>query len=571
MAIALLFSLSSCQKKVPVLSITGEYRNSFVYQEVYSLPLKMENVADLRITSSLEDSIQISGLDVTFLKSGTYSISVDADSVNYHQRFDVNVSDKDDCTRISYYQLNQRNTYHSLNPIGKQKVLVLPIGIKGYEENEAKVNLDRIKNAFKGNCDYYNVHDFYYESSYGRLDLDFVMPDCWYSCGLNPKEIQSRGDSSYGVVPLMDDALEWFFSTYKEYRRSDFDSDRDGFIDGVFLVYSSPNYTKTDDYEKKYKVMYPGNFWALSSTSLNHQNGDIDNPVSKAYCWASFDFMDEYEKENTTDSHTFIHETGHLLGLPDYYSNYSPNFPVGVPTGGLDMMDNNIGDHNAFSKFAYGWVNPTIIDHSIRIRLSPFVATGDFLLVSSKDYNHTPFDEYFTFEFLTPEKVNQKDSQVGHQKLRFYPECGIRVFHVDSRAKDRIVGGEYTDDLESMKKVAFSNTASETPIYQETGNPMYQLTLIQKDIKDASKCTVLDDRKNYLHELMYESKDPMDALFVKGDNLDMTHGSPYLRVMPSLTNRYDSYRESASETDTFSFTMSVVDINEDYAVLDFTF
>ena len=232
------------------------------------------------------------------------------------------------------------------------------------------------------------------------------------------------------------------------------------------------------------------------------------------------------------------------------------------------MMDNDIGDHNAFSKFAYGWVKPTVVNHTVRILLSPFSSSGDFLLVSTDDYNNTPFDEYFTFEFLTPEKLNEKDAVEGHQKLKFYPEPGIRVFHVDSRAKDKIVQGKYTDSKDDMKKVALSNTASETMTYEETGNPMYQLTLIQKDI---SKTTVLDDRKEYLRELMYENRDPMDALFVKGDVLDMTEGSPYLKLMPSNTNRYDSYQESEDTKDTFSFVMSVVDITKDYAILDFTF
>ena len=46
------------------------------------------------------------------------------------------------------------------------------------------------------------------------------------------------------------------------------------------------------------------------------------------------------------DAHTYIHEMGHMLGLPDYY-DYSFK---SSPTGMYDMQDNNVGDHNPFSK-----------------------------------------------------------------------------------------------------------------------------------------------------------------------------------------------------------------------------
>ena len=55
-----------------------------------------------------------------------------------------------------------------------------------------------------------------------------------------------------------------------------------------------------------------------------------------------------------------IHETGHALGLPDYYDYEPGNGPDGG-VGGLDMMDINWGDHNVFSKWLLDWLTPQVM------------------------------------------------------------------------------------------------------------------------------------------------------------------------------------------------------------------
>ena len=63
--------------------------------------------------------------------------------------------------------------------------------------------------------------------------------------------------------------------------------------------------------------------------------------------WVSYDFVNDkyldFYNYNKLDTHTFVHESGHLLGLNDYYCYDTEN--TWDPAGVLDMQSYNVGDH----------------------------------------------------------------------------------------------------------------------------------------------------------------------------------------------------------------------------------
>ena len=138
------------------------------------------------------------------------------------------------------------------------------------------------------------------------------------------------------------------------------------------------------------------------------------------------------------DAHTLIHEYGHCLSLPDYYiTDYNPDDYGGM--GGLDMMDYNVGDHNAYSKMMYGWINPRRIagtSGSIKLEMTSTTTTGDAIIIPAPNgWNNTYLDQYLLIEFLTPEGVAKADGErnyLGNYPL-YYNKAGIRITHIDSR------------------------------------------------------------------------------------------------------------------------------------------
>lgn len=372
-----------------------------------------------------------------------------------------------------------------LNSLGNQNMLVIPVTVKGYERNATENNRARLEKAFFGDSDetsWESLSSYYKKSSFGRLNISGTVSD-WYECGYTANQIASlTGGGQYSDAfdptwTILEKAVAW----YKQTTGSDckeFDNDGDGYIDGVWLVYSAPDYSNNATLDSNV-------FWAYTYADYQ-MDPKVSSPVGYHYCWGSYDFMNEGYGSGGIDAHTFIHETGHLLGLDDYY-DYNE---VGTPMGYIDMMDGNIIDHCAYSKFALGWIDPYVVTDSCEIVLKPSSTTGQaIILPTNGGFNGSAFDEYIMMEFYTPDVLNAKDTASSYTNgLRGFTERGVRIYHVDARmatSRYNMTTGSwsnysYTDVLKNTNVdatvVAHSNTPS-TMRYESYNylNPQYRL------------------------------------------------------------------------------------------------
>jgi M6 family metalloprotease-like protein len=194
---------------------------------------------------------------------------------------------------------------------------------------------------------------------------------------------------------------------------SDYDANDDGYIDALYFIYTTP---VSFDYGSDL-------WWAYMDTCVYYDQFDGIEPYY--FVFAGTDFFLDTNQE--IDSRTVIHETGHLLGLEDYYDydESDPNDNSGG-LGGADMMDNTLGDMNPFSKLLLGWITPTVVIGSGTFVLPEYVEDGDVLLLID-EWNGTIFDEYLLVMYYTPEGLYEED------KYELFYSSGVILYHVDAR------------------------------------------------------------------------------------------------------------------------------------------
>ncbi|MCI2068079.1 MAG: hypothetical protein LKJ88_00675 [Bacilli bacterium] len=365
-----------------------------------------------------------------------------------------------------------------------------------------------------------SVSSFYDKSSYGKLNItgtvtDFVYTSktlAYYSLLLSSKRVSSSTVITDGLAEGIYDNL--FTGTSPKYKVSDYDGDQDGVIDLFWMVYMSPYSTSSD-------LLWAYTYWDSSSSYNSLSN----------YSWASYSFMYEgvATGSNAVDAHTFIHESGHQMGLDDYYSydssvNSTAHRYSRAPLGGNDMMDYNIVDHCSFSKYCLGWVTPTIGEKDHTYTLKPFAESGDCLILA-KDFNGTCFDEYFIAEYYTPTNLNLLDSTIKYatSNVKGFSEAGIRILHVDQRlgkvSYNRTLGGwawdgHYYDNVQPLVSSSSEYTiiSSNTKEYCYDSSSYALVSLVQAS-GNTNLMQEKDNRTN--HAVNADLFTPLSKVFGK--------------------------------------------------------
>lgn len=321
-----------------------------------------------------------------------------------------------------------------LSSVGDQKLLVIPVSFlnspaKYRSQNErVKTSLTKAFFGASNETGWESVSSFYGKSSYGKLNLTGEVVNTIH-LNYTTSEFQDLEIDDRMYWDQTHYALEDIYegSSLTSAKLREYDQDNDGYVDAVFLVYLAP---VGEDVFWAYQ--YYWNRYPWDSAAENNR------PAFNTYAWASYEFMfedDNYSEEEPA-AHTFIHETGHMFGLDDYYDYDSKTAPV----GGIDMMDNNIIDHNMYSKFLLNWALPYVPVGDSEIYLRPAQSSGDFILINN-NWNGHAYDEYILIEYYTPTGLNKHDSmgagygKAGNRVIGF-GQAGVRIYHVDSRVAE---------------------------------------------------------------------------------------------------------------------------------------
>ncbi len=414
-----------------------------------------------------------------FESAGTYSMQVYYKSnsaiVSEAKNFTVSavltntVSTKTDATASFNYCDVENSSLSNLSfpTSGNVNTLVLPIEISDYpfsRTGHGTKYREALDATFNGDgatdTGYWeSVSSYYKKSSMGKLNFDFTIAET-YESGMTASDVNDLGNESTASLTMIENALANYTSIHGAGSLKKYDNDGDGYIDGLWAVYSAPDYSSNSTIGA---LSNKGIFWAFCTDTTKNQP-NVDNPTLHSYGWASQTFMNEaVAASDGVDAHTFIHETGHLLSLPDYYSYDISSSSSSGCQGGLAMMDLNIGDQDAFSKMALGWADPYVVTEDCVITINPNESTGDCILLA-ENWNGTAFDEYMLFDLQTPTGLNSLDSSKAYNsRPLYYNKAGVRAYHVDARLGELM--HLYKGELDVTKESTYWVTDDEDDYY----------------------------------------------------------------------------------------------------------
>mgnify|MGYP002562014640 FL=1 len=434
--------------------------------------------------------------DVPSNNPGTSHVLIDDGSGMQTEYQESNRTNK---AAFTYLDVNE-SAHSPITPsTGDVKILVVPVNfdlndIRPYERrsyidfNDDNY-LEAMEYTFNGvssldgtNPYWESVSSYYEKSSYKKLNLNFEIadpftPEMSASEFLSKEDLTSSSSSVGGSQALITDILEHGLTKNDvpiDIFDSKYDRNEDGYIDGMWLIYN------VIDGDLVSSESQP--FWAYTTNYLakatDTETGEI-KIVGTRYANCALSFL--YDDSTLGyDAHTIIHETGHMLGLDDYYS-YDNSGNYGY-LGGIDMMDLNIGDHSAFSKYALGWIEPTVIyKNDTTITLKPFEDTGEALIIPSSYYNDSAFSEYLILEYETPTGLNELDATKKYRNA--YPLAfsnGLAIHHVDARLiKHEIQNGYYTcgdylsENESSVPEVEVHGSREDVYLVGNSNTPSY--------------------------------------------------------------------------------------------------
>ena len=536
-------------------------------------------------TRTVTDGATFSGYNLYQAGTCTVNVSYTENSITKTTSYEITVVESGvdsgkTVIRQSYMDFaknNVSNVDYTPNK-GEPRLLVIPIWFTdsgNYIDINKRENVrSDIEKAYFGtdaDTGWKSVKSFYYEESHGLVNLTGTVSE-WYEITSSSSFYKSETYQSR-TADLVKSSVSWYFSNHTESRKS-YDSNGDGRLDGVMLIYGSPNYATLGEDS--------GNLWAYCFW-LQDTNPSSFSPTPNVYFWASYDFMYGYSNAYSRtghnyhygetshcniDTHTYIHEMGHCFGLDDYY-DYSGQYD---PAGTVTMQDNNVGGHDPFSTMALGWTKPYIPTESVTLKIKPFQSSGDMILLTpSWNSYDSPFDEYLLLEYYTPTGLNEFDALHAYGTRPRLPSfAGIRLWHVDARLvwRDNLHSYRITslvsDATNTSRLVthAFSNTYSGGVASDQYLSPLGTVTLGGLEI-DTSNFNLLQ----YIRNNTAETYKP---------NREDSHISDLNMFMAGSSFSMDRYQRQfvcgtkLNSTNDLGWTFRVVSITSQEATIELT-
>ena len=343
----------------------------------------------------------------------------------------------------------EKNKSQTPQYIGKKKGLVLLVDF----DNVSMIGNNPSSDYFKmfNQIGYSNdnhigsVHDYFYDQSYGLFDLTFdVVGPIKLSkkYGYYGQNSDTFGSDKYAGSMIIE-ACKAVDGTVNF---SDYDWDKDGVVETVFVVYAGYGENASSDAS----TIWPHKSSLSGRASVGDGSGSLtlDGVTIDVYaCSSELAGSDGYNRNGIG---TACHEFSHCLGLPDLYdTDYSGAFGMNkwdVMDSGSYSGPNGRGEtpygYSAFERAYVGWLEFDKLENESWYALQPLNDYAHAYIIN----NAANENEFFILENHQSEKWF---SYVGnHTNLH-----GMMITHVDYDEKawtNNAVNGSQTHMRESI-------------------------------------------------------------------------------------------------------------------------
>ncbi|WP_295090980.1 dockerin type I domain-containing protein [Ruminococcus sp.] len=295
-----------------------------------------------------------------------------------------------------------------------------------------------------------SVSAFFKRSSKGALELSGKAYH--YSTGNSVNNYQQVK----GQKALLTEACKALDS---EINFKDFDGDNDGYIDTLVLIV--PGQASNDTWWPA-SVQFGNDKYIYDGMKIGHMiTGNCQINSSSDYR----DFVS-----------TLTHETGHCMGLPDYYRYDKSKDADGLHgTAGSELMDDTGGDLSCVSKLHLGWYktnqvqvyDPSSVTQTFTLHNAQ-TSKGNTIIIPYGELDNRYHSEYMMIEYTT--------KQANNSSPPWYVSMGegIRIYHVDASLYNNgwwtsfryASGSEFTDNYEGRRFIRLIDDTRSDNIYK---------------------------------------------------------------------------------------------------------
>ena len=367
---------------------------------------------------------------------------------------------------------------------GNVNMLVLPIAYKEEPERAEAFDRDRWQELFFAPYDpnaemlTLSLRGFYYQASYGKLDINGTVLPAYQA----PRTSHWYEEDSDLRQQMYRDALNYYCDQGLDI--SQFDNDGDGTIDGL-------NICELKAFAQGSKVN--GAIFRLHGEVNGYQLYDYARILGIYHGDLTLNGQPYGEISNLS---TCMHETGHLLGLPDSY-NLTPSFQNNVISGMFELMAGEGRYVNPYYKYLLDWIDPIILTNDDdEVRLVELTPVDQFVEVESLDGSNKavvlipdltafPYAEYYLAEYRAGGMMWDPRGQLVYDEAP-----GVVIWHCNAYVDTTRIDKPYTEHKKHIKPV-YKSGAADTEKYRAgdiymTGDEFSSDTTPSSDFYDGT-------------------------------------------------------------------------------------